>query len=42
VESRHLDWIAFALKWAELSALVHTAKNPEVVSKLSDLRGKLN
>lgn len=23
VESRHTDWITFALKWAELSALVH-------------------
>jgi len=41
-ESRHLDWIAFALRWAELSALVHTANGPEAVSKLSDLRGKLN
>lgn len=27
MESRHTDWIAFAMKWAELSALIHTASH---------------
>lgn len=27
MESRYTDWISFAMKWAELSALIHTASN---------------
>lgn len=26
-ESGHADWISYAMKWAELSALIHTEKN---------------
>ena len=29
MESRHTDWIVFAMKWAELSALIHTASNAD-------------
>ena len=29
MDSRYTDWIAFAMKWAELSALIHTASNIE-------------
>lgn len=27
MDSRYTDWIAFAIKWAELSALIHTASH---------------
>lgn len=43
-ESRYSDWIAFALKWAELSALIH-CENGNVHShqrQLKDVGNKLN
>lgn len=46
VESRHLDWIAFALKWAELSALVHTQNSRSFAfirgSKICNLQSAIN
>ena len=42
IESRYTDWIAFALKWAELSALIHTASNADHKKRYSDLGQKLN
>lgn len=33
-EARYSDWITFALKWAELSALVHCGNNTEYQNRL--------
>ena len=36
MESRYTDWIAFAMKWAELSALIHTASNTDYQKRYSE------
>jgi hypothetical protein len=41
-ESRYLDWITFALKWAELSALVHCGSNALHQSRLKDVGDAVN
>jgi hypothetical protein len=42
MDSRYTDWIAFAMKWAELSALIHTASNIEHKKRYSETGQKLN
>lgn len=42
-EARYSDWIAFALKWAELSSLVHCGNNSiEYQSRLREIGDALN
>ncbi len=41
-ESRYSDWIAFALKWAELSSLVHCGNNAQHQTRLKDIGDSLN
>ena len=40
--SRHADWIAFALKWAELSCLVHRGNHPEHQARHNETGALLN
>ena len=42
MESRYTDWIAFAMKWAELSALIHTTSNAEHKERYRETGQKLN
>ena len=42
VESGYSDWTAFALKWAELSSLVHCGNNTEHQTRLREIGGALN
>ena len=42
MDSRHTDWIAFAIKWAELSALIHTARNVEHKKRYCETSQRLN
>jgi hypothetical protein len=42
LESRYSDWIAFALKWAELSALVHCGQSEADKSRLWEVGDALN
>jgi hypothetical protein len=42
MDSRYTDWIAFAMKWAELSALIHTASNADHKKRYSETGQKLN
>ena len=42
MDSRHTDWIAFAMKWAELSALIHTVGNAEYKMRYSETAQMLN
>ena len=41
-ESRYSDWMDFALKWAELSALVHCSNSLDYKSRLSSISDDLN
>ena len=41
-EARYSDWIAFALKWAELSSLVHCGSNAEHQGRLRQIGDSLN
>ena len=41
-EACHSDWIAFALKWANLSSLIHGRKSIEYQIRLRELGDKLN
>ena len=41
-EARHSDWIAFALKWAELSSLVHCSDGTEHQARLRKAGDGLN
>ena len=41
-ESRYSDWTAFALKWAELSSLVHCGSNAGYRSRLEEAGDALN
>lgn len=41
-EARYSNWIAFALKWAELSSLVHCGKNTEHRARLRVIGDALN
>ena len=41
-EARYSDWIAFALKWAELSSLVHCANSTEHQTRLKEIGDALN
>jgi hypothetical protein len=42
MDSRYTDWIAFSMKWAELSALMHTASNVEHKTRYSETGQRLN
>ena len=39
---RYDDWLAFAQKWAELSAIVHSRKQPALQSRLHELGDRIN
>jgi len=41
-EARYSDWTAFALKWAELSALVHCCNSTEHQTRLREIGNALN
>jgi hypothetical protein len=41
-ESRYSDWTAFALKWAELSSLVHCSNSTEYQTRLREIGDPLN
>ena len=41
-EARYSDWIAFALKWAELSSLVHCSNSSEHQTRLREISDALN
>jgi len=41
-EARYSDWIAFALKWAELSSLVHCGNSSEHQTRLRETGDALN
>ena len=41
-EARYSDWTAFALKWAELSSLVHCSNNNEYQTRLREVGDALN
>lgn len=41
-ESRYSDWTAFALKWAELSSLVHCSNSTEHQTRLREIGDALN
>jgi len=41
-EARYSDWTAFALKWAELSSLVHCGNGTEHQTRLRDIGDALN
>ena len=41
-ESRYSDWISFALKWAELSALVHCGSSAQDQTRLKEVGDVLN
>ena len=41
-EARYSDWTAFALKWAELSALVHCGNSTEYQTRLRGIGDALN
>jgi len=42
MESRYTDWISFAMKWAELSALIHTASNAGHEKRYRETGQRLN
>lgn len=42
MDSRYTDWISFAMKWAELSALIHTASNAEHKKRYGETGQKHN
>ena len=41
-EARYAGWTAFALKWAELSSLVHCGNSTEHQTRLGEIGGALN
>lgn len=41
-EARYSDWIAFALKWAELSSLVHCSNSTEHQNRFREIGDALN
>jgi len=41
-EARYSDWTAFALKWAELSSLVHNGNSTEYQTRLREIGDALN
>lgn len=41
-EARYTDWTAFALKWAELSSLVHCGNSTEYQTRLREIGDALN
>lgn len=42
MESRYTEWIAFAMKWAELSALIHTVSNARHKKRYGEIGQRLN
>ena len=42
MDSRYTDWFDFAMEWAELSSLVHTAGNLEHKKRYGEIGQKIN
>ena len=42
MNSRYTDWISFAQKWAELSALIHTGNNEQYRNQYKEIGNNLN
>lgn len=42
MKSRHTDWISFAMKWAELSALIHSENNSQHKARYRGIGAQLN
>jgi hypothetical protein len=42
MESRYIDWISFALKWAELSALIHRASSSKHKKRYNEIGKNIN
>lgn len=42
MESRYADWISFALKWAELSSLIHCGNSTVQKQRLNEFGDKVN
>jgi len=42
MESRYTNWISFAMKWAELSALIHSASSTNHLKRYKKIGHKLN
>jgi hypothetical protein len=42
MNSRYTDWISFAMKWAELSALIHTGNSERHRKQYKEIGNKLN
>jgi len=42
MESRYTEWIAFAMKWAELSSIIHTGANTEHRKSYDEKSQKIN
>ena len=42
MESRYTEWITFAMKWAELSALIHTTDKTEYHNRYYELSQRVN
>ena len=42
MESRYTDWISFAMKWAELSSLIHCGNNTLYKARLNEFGDKVN
>ena len=41
-EFRHTDWISFALKWAELSSLIHSDNSEQFKERFKEIGDKVN
>ena len=42
IDSRYTEWIAFAMKWAELSSIIHTGANTEHRKSYDEKSQKIN
>ncbi len=42
LEDSYSDWVDFALKWAELSALIHNANDEDLLSQFRDMGSEIN
>lgn len=42
INSRYTDWISFAMKWAELSALIHTGNSEQHRKQYKEIGNNLN
>ncbi|MDY0386097.1 MAG: BREX-3 system phosphatase PglZ [Methanolobus sp.] len=42
IESRYLEWVDFAMKWAELRALIHTTDQVDELERFQQISSNLN